>query len=84
MGTGRLLKHTHNRLYISQLWTLWDLVGRPNQSKQGFPAGRLGQWPTRGSLKRWQETLFAADEFLAARISNPHSFRVLVVTDLLS
>ena len=28
--------------------------------------------------------LFAADEFFAARISNPHNFRVLVVTDLLS
>ena len=31
-----------------------------------------------------KNALFATDEFFAARISNPHSFRVLVVTDLLT
>ena len=40
-----------------------------------IPAGRPWQWPTRGSLKRWQEALFAADELFAARISSPHTRR---------
>ena len=43
-----------------------------------IPAGRFRQWPTRGGLKRWQEALFAAGKFFAARISDLHTLRAYV------